>query len=102
MGKFVLFFDTLLNRFNTIILISPGFVLGLVLSSFYGFIFFLLYGHGWSRLFLFWLTGIVGYNLGQMIARGVGLALFNVGTVSVIEGTLACWLSLFAVRAWRR
>ena len=95
-------FDALLNRFNTIILISPGFVLGLVLSSLYSFIFYLIYGQGWARLLLFWITGVVGFNFGQLIARGIGITLFNVGTVSVIEGTLVCWASLFAVRAWRR
>ncbi len=83
-------------------MISPSITLVLVLSTLYSLVFFLVFGHGWLRLFLYWIVGIVGFSLGQWIATVVGLSIFGIGEVNLIEGTLVCWVSLFAVRAWRR
>ena len=48
-----------------------------------------------------WLVGVLGFFLGQGIANLIGLALFNIGEVNLIEGTMVSWLCLFAMRAWR-
>lgn len=82
-------------------MLSPSMVLTFVLSSLYGLAFYLAFGRGWARLFLYWFVGIAGFAVGQGIASAVGIALFNIGSVNVVEGTLVSWLSLFAVRAWR-
>jgi hypothetical protein len=81
---------------------TPSLVLALVLASLYGLVFYLLFGHGWLRLVFYWLVSVAGFFLGQWIARAVGLALFNIGDLNVVEGTLVSWLSLSAVHAWRR
>ncbi len=83
-------------------MISPSITLVLALATLYSLVFFLVFGHGWLRLFFYWIVGIVGFSLGQWIANVVGLSIFSIGEVNLIEGSLVCWVSLFAVRAWRR
>lgn len=83
-------------------MVPPSLVLSFVVSSLYGFVFYLIFGQGWARLALYWLTGIIGFAAGELLARGVGIALFNIGDVNLVEGTLVSWLSLIVMRAWRR
>jgi len=47
-------------------------------------------------------VSVLGFFLGQGIARLVGLAILNIGEVNVVEGTLASWLGLFAWHTWQR
>jgi hypothetical protein len=44
----------------------------------------------------------VGFFLGEWIANIVGLSILNLGDLNLVEGTLVCWVGLFAARAWRR
>ncbi len=81
---------------------SPAFVFAFVLASLYGLVFYVVWGHGGWRLVLYGLVSVLGFFLGQGIARLVGLALLNIGEVNVVEGTLTSWLSLFAWHAWQR
>ncbi len=83
-------------------MISPSITLAVALATVYSLVFFLIFGHGWLRLFFYWLIGLVGFFLGQWIAKVVGLNIFSIGEVNLVEGTLVCWVSLFAARAWRR
>lgn len=83
-------------------MLSPSLVLALDLASLYGLVFYLVFGHGWARLFLYWLAAAAGFAVGQWLGSVVGLTLFNIGSVNVLEATLVSWASLFAVRAWRR
>jgi hypothetical protein len=78
----------------------PSIILGLVLSSLYGLVFYLLMGHGWLRLLVYWVVGVGGFFLGQFVASVVGLSIFNIGDANIIEGTVASILSLIAVYAW--
>lgn len=82
-------------------MLSPSFVLALTLSTLYGLVFYLVFGHGWLRLIFYWLLGVVGFFLGEWIAHAVGLAVFNIGELNLVEGTLISWVSLFAARVWR-
>ncbi len=82
--------------------ISPAIVLAFIIASLYGLVFYLIFGRGWLRLGLYWLVGVVGFAVGQWLGSLVGLALLNIGSVNLVEGTLLSWVSLFAVRAWRR
>lgn len=83
-------------------MLSPSFILALTLSTLYGLVFYLVFGHGWFRLALYWILGVCGFFLGEWIAHAVGLALFNIGQMNLVEGTLVSWFGLFAARAWRR
>jgi hypothetical protein len=86
---------------DALILVSPAYVLGFCIASIYGLLFFLFFGQGWQKLFLFWGTAVIGFFIGQAIAKAIGLALFNIGAVNVVEGTLGSALGLIAARAWR-
>lgn len=83
-------------------MVPPSLVLSLIISSLYGVVFYLIFGQGWAQLVLYWITGTVGFAAGELIAQGIGLALFNIGDVNLVEGTLVSWLSLIVLRAWRR
>ena len=80
----------------------PSIILGFVLSSLYGLVFYVLMAHGWWRLLFYWVVGVGGFFLGQFIASAVGLNIFNIGETNLIEGTVASWLGLLAVRTWTR
>jgi len=81
---------------------SPALIFGFVLATLYGLVFYVLFGHGWLRLVFYWLVSVVGFFLGQWVAGLLGLAIFNIGELRVVEGTLVSWLSLVAVQTWRR
>ena len=83
-------------------MLPPSLILALVLSSFYGCLFFLVFGHGWSRLVFYWAVAVLGFFLGGWLGSVLGLAIFNIGELNVVEASLVSWVSLFAVRAWRR
>jgi hypothetical protein len=80
---------------------NPSLVFAIAIASLYGFMFYLIFGHGWWRLVFYWLVAVAGFFLGQWIANLVGLAIFNVGEVKLVEGTLTSMLGLITVRAWR-
>ncbi len=82
--------------------LPPFSVLAFLLASAYGLVFYLIFGHGWLRLAAYWVLSVAGFFLGQALANLVGLALFNIGEMNLVEGTLASWLTLFALHAWRR
>lgn len=83
-------------------MISPSFILALTLATLYSLIFFLFFGQSWLRLVFYWAVGVIGFFLGQWIANLIGLSIFNLGDVNLVEGTVVSWISLFAARAWRR
>lgn len=80
---------------------SPAFLFAFVLASLYGLGFYVIFGRGWLRLVVYWLVGVLGFFLGQGIAQLVGLGIFNLGEISLFEGTLVSWLCLLAARVWR-
>jgi len=84
------------------IFISPAYVLAFFIASAYGLVFFLFLGQGWKQMFLFWGVAVIAFLIGQAIAKAVGLSLFNIGAVNLLEGIVASTLGLIAARAWGR
>jgi hypothetical protein len=80
-------------------LISPALVFAFVLATLYGLVFFLMFGHGWARLGLYWIAALFGFAAGQGMASAIGLGVWDVGAVHLVEGTVASALCLLAVRA---
>jgi hypothetical protein len=80
----------------------PSLVFGFVLATLYGLVFYVFFGRGWLRLVSYWLVSVVGFFLGQWVVGLLGLAIFNIGELRVIEGTIVSWLSLWTIRVWRR
>ncbi len=76
----------------------PSVVLMLVLASLYGCLFYLFAGRGWLMLGLYWLAALVGFAFGEVVSRLLGVSLFPVGTVNVIEASLTSWIALLLTR----
>jgi hypothetical protein len=81
---------------------APSILLGFILSSLYGLVFFVAFGQSWLQLFFFWGVSVLFFFLGLWLASFIGLGLFNVGSLNWIEGTVASCLSLWASRWWLR
>jgi hypothetical protein len=81
---------------------SPAIIFGFILATLYGLVFYVIFGRGWLRLILYWLVGVGGFILGQWFAGLLGLAIFNIGELRVVEGTVVSWLGLWTMRVWRR
>ena len=77
---------------------SPPFVLSLVVASLYGGLFHLVWGRSWGEFLLYWVTAIVGFELGQAIGNAMGLDVLMVGRVHLLEGSLVCWAALFVAK----
>jgi len=87
---------------DLLIYVSPAYVLAFFIASAYGLVFFIFWGQGWRQMFLFWGVAVVAFLIGQAIAKAVGLGLFNIGAVNLVEGIVASTLGLIAARAWGR
>jgi hypothetical protein len=81
---------------------SPAIILGIVLASCYGLAFYVFVGCGWLRLIGYWLVGVAGFFLGHALASLIGLGLFDIGELHIVEGTLVSWLSCVTLHVWRR
>lgn len=81
---------------------SAPIVFGFVLASLYGLMFYVIAGHGWLRLIAYWGISVLGFFLGIGLARALGIGLFNIGELNVVEGTVVSWLCLLAIKVWRR
>ncbi len=77
---------------------SPPLVLSIVLASIYSALFHLWQGHGVKELALYWIAALSGFGLGQLASYSLGLNVLMIGQIHVLEGTLVCWLFLFAVK----
>ncbi len=81
---------------------SPTIVLGLVLGTLYGLVFYVIFGRGWLRLIGYALASVSGFFLGHVLAEMAGLALFDIGELHAVEGTLVSWLSCVTLHVWKR
>jgi hypothetical protein len=80
----------------------PSLVLSLVVASLIGLVFFLVFGHGWLRLAVYWLVALAGFFLGQTVTQLVGFSLFPIGSVNLLEATITCLIALALTRAiWK-
>ncbi len=80
----------------------PSIALSVVIASLIGLFFYLIFGRGWLRLAVYVLVANAGFFLGQVITTFLGLSLFPIGSVNVLEASITSLIALFAVRAlWR-
>ena len=80
----------------------PALALTFVIGSLIGLAFFLVFGHGWLRLVVYWLVAVFGLFVGQIIATLVNFSLLPIGSVNLVEATAACLIALFITRAvWK-
>lgn len=80
-------------------MISPTFLLGSLISTFYGAAFHLWRGGGIGRLIFYLILAWCGFWTGQFLASQLGLTLWSVGSLHLGIATLFSLLFL-AVGYW--
>ena len=75
-------------------LFSPALILSVVLASLYAAVFHLLWAPRQGKLWVYWLAALVGFGLGQLLARFSPVRLILIGNVHVVEATIAAAAAL--------
>jgi hypothetical protein len=76
----------------------PYFLLSLLLGAIYGTVFHLWRGKSMRDLIIYFVTGILGFWLGQIVGDMLTSTLFLVGPLHLIEATVLSWICLFVVQ----
>ncbi len=76
----------------------PYLLLSILLGAVYGTLFHLWRGKTLRDFAIYFLTGIIGFVLGQILGDMLGLDIFLVGSIHVVEATVASWACLFLIR----
>lgn len=79
-------------------LLSPPFVLSVLLSTMLATLFNLWQGGSVRDLALYLIAGWLGFVVGELLGDWMGLDVFMIGEVHVAEAILACVLLLFLAR----
>lgn len=76
----------------------PYLLLSFLLGGIYGALFHFWQGKTIRDLVIYFLTGIIGFGLGQVLGNLLGLNIFLIGSLHIVEATIASWLSLFVMK----
>ncbi|MCB0191564.1 MAG: hypothetical protein KDJ65_06425 [Anaerolineae bacterium] len=76
---------------------QPFILLSLLLGGVFGTLFHLWRGKSMRDLILYLLAGIIGFVLGQSIAMIMGFEMWLIGSLHIVEATIASWGGLFLV-----
>ena len=76
----------------------PYILLSLLLGATYGTLFHLWRGHNVRDLIIYFLTGIIGFGLGQGLGNLLGLNVLMLGPLHLAEATLGSLISLFIIQ----
>ena len=76
----------------------PYLLFSLLIAGTYGALFHLWRGKTFRELLLYLGAAIAGFALGGVAGSAIGLPLFTVGQVHVVEASLASWGFLFIAR----
>ena len=76
----------------------PYLLLSLILGGIYGTIFHLWRGKSVKDLVIYLITGIIGFIIGQALGNLLGLRIFLIGPLHIIEATVISWASLFVAQ----
>lgn len=78
--------------------LSPPLVLSMLIASIYAFLFHLVWGRSVRELVFYWLVGVVGFGLGQIVSRFWPVDILRIGQVHLLEGSIVCWVFLFIAK----
>ena len=79
----------------------PYILLAFLLGATYGTLFHLWRGKRARDLIIYFLTGIIGFGLGQALGNLLGLNFLMLGPLHIVEATFVSLISLFAIE-WLR
>jgi len=77
---------------------SPGLVLSIIIASAYGALFHTWQGRTAKDLLIYLIAGGVGFGLGQLASNVLGLGIFMIGQIHIVEASLICWIVLFIAK----
>ncbi|MBI1880931.1 MAG: hypothetical protein HYR94_22355 [Chloroflexi bacterium] len=76
----------------------PYLLLSFLMGGIYGALFHFWQGKTIRDLAIYFLTGIIGFGLGQALGNLMALNVFLIGPVHIIEATIVSWTSLFVMK----
>jgi len=76
----------------------PPVLLSFLIAGIYGALFHLWRGRSFRELPFYLGVALVGFALGHLAGNAVGLEIFTIGPLHVIEASLASWVLLFVAR----
>jgi hypothetical protein len=76
----------------------PYLLLSFLLGGVYGALFHLWQGKTIRDLIIYFLTGIIGFGLGQALGNMMGFNVFQIGSVHIVEASVICWASLLMMK----
>jgi hypothetical protein len=76
----------------------PYLLLSILLGGSYGVLFHLWQGKTMRDLAIYFLTGIIGFGLGQGLGNLLGLDIFLIGPLHIIEASALSWLCLWMMK----
>ena len=77
---------------------SPYLLLSFLLGGVYGALFHLWQGKTIRDLVIYFLTGIIGFGIGQGLGNLLGWNVFLIGSVHIVEASIISWVSLFIIK----
>jgi hypothetical protein len=76
----------------------PSLALSFVVATIIGLVWYMMFGRGWLQLGVFWLVGLAGFFIGQLIGMLLSFSLFPIGSVNLVEGIITAIIALALVR----
>ncbi len=77
---------------------APYILLSFLLGGLYGTLFHFWQGKTIRDLVIYFLTGIIGFGVGQGVGNLLGLNVFLIGPLHMLEGTVISGISLFIMK----
>jgi hypothetical protein len=77
---------------------SPALFLSALIAGIYGALFHLWRGRTLRELPLYLIASAIGFALGQLVGNLIGLDLFTIGPIHIVEASLGSWVMLFVAR----
>lgn len=76
----------------------PVFLLSFLIACLYGTLFHLWRGRTLRELPLYLVAAVLGFGLGELAGNTIGLDMFMIGPLHVVEASLVSWVMLFIAR----
>ena len=80
------------------LLLSPGWLLGLVITTGYAALFHLWGGRTLGDLLVYWLAATVGFAVGQAFGQFLQAPLPQLGEIHMIEASVLAWVAMVGAR----
>jgi hypothetical protein len=80
------------------VLLSPGWLLGIVFTTGYAGLFHLWGGRSLRDLGVYWIASILGFSAGQLVGTLLQTPLPQLGQLHIVEATAFAWFAMIGAR----